>query len=203
VPEAMALIAERERAIRSIVTLEGVRAHAEDPYPAQHQLAMGVKRLQSEITNRYEIEALELGYKKLSATQGAQSKHEASLANTVVLESPPTSWSEIEIAFLSDERVEICVAGDRKTYNFGELGFEDRRNGNPTEAWTMLRKLAGSGGTETRPPAGKGRAMIQKRIEEIREKLRSLFGIQTDPIPFNGNTYQASFKTSRRPSFDT
>jgi hypothetical protein len=49
-------------------------------------------------------------------------------------------------------------------------------------------------GTIPRPSAGKDRAMIQKRIEEIREKLRGYFKIEGDPIPFNDNMYQASFK---------
>jgi len=67
----------------------------------------------------------------------------------------------------------------------------------------MLREIAKTSGTIPRPLAGKDRAMIQKRIEEIREKLRGRFKIEDDPIPFNGNTYQASFKISCRPSFET
>jgi len=115
----------------------------------------------------------------------------------------PTSWQGIEIAFLSDERVGICSGGERKTYNYNELGFEDRRKRTANRAWIMLREMAKSGGTIPRPTAGKGRAMVQKRIEEIRRKLRSHFGIEADPIPFNGNTYQASFKIGCEQSFDT
>jgi hypothetical protein len=113
-------------------------------------------------------------------------------------------WNEIEIAFLSDERVEICSGGERKTCNYGELGFEDRRNGKPNRAWVMLREVASHGGSlPARSELGNKRAMAQKRIEEIREKLRSHFGIQGDPIPFNGQTYQASFKIRCAQSFDT
>jgi hypothetical protein len=119
-------------------------------------------------------------------------------------EAAEEGWPEIQIAFLSDERVEICHGdSSRKTYNYGELGFEDRRNGKPNRAWVMLREIAGQNGAMPRPPQGKNRAMIQKRIEEIREKLRNHFKIRTDPIPFNGNMYRASFKISRRPSFET
>jgi hypothetical protein len=112
------------------------------------------------------------------------------------------SWPEIEIVFLSDERVGIVSVGDRKTYNYTELGFEDRRNGTPNGAWTMLREIAKKNGTIPRPSPGKDRATIQKRIEEIREKLRSHFKIEGDPVPFNGNTYQASFKISCGASFE-
>jgi hypothetical protein len=119
-------------------------------------------------------------------------------------EKKPLSWQEIEIAFLSDERVEIrSGTNSRTTYNYGELGFEDRRNGKPSLAWARLRELARRSGDMPRPLAGKGRAAAQKRIEEIREKLRSHFKIEGDPIPFNGNTYKASFKVACRQSFDT
>ena len=114
------------------------------------------------------------------------------------------SWDEVEIAFLSDERIEIWVGGKhRSTHNYGELGFEDRRTGKPNLAWVMLRELAKERGTIPQPQAGQHRAMVQKRIEEIREKLRNHFGIEGDPIPFNGSAYQSGFAISCRESFDT
>jgi hypothetical protein len=114
------------------------------------------------------------------------------------------SWEEVEISFLSDERIEICVGGKhRSTHNYGELGFEDRRTGRPNLAWVMLRELAKERGTIQQPQAGQYRVMVQKRIEEIREKLRNHFEIAGDPIPFNGSTYQSGFAISCRKSFDT
>jgi len=119
-------------------------------------------------------------------------------------EKKPLAWHEIEIAFLSDERVEIRSRGNSTmTYNYGELGFQDRRNGIPSQAWIMLRSLAKSGGEMPQPPARRGRAKAQKRIEEIREKLWSHFKIDGDPVPFSGSTYKTSFKISRGQSFDT
>lgn len=116
----------------------------------------------------------------------------------------PKSWQEIEIAFLSDERVQIfCGATTLGTYNYGELGFEDRRNETANRAWKMLREMANHGGTIPRPSAGKDRAMVQKRIEEIRKRLRGQFKITTDPIPFNGDVYQTSFKIACRRCSDT
>jgi hypothetical protein len=115
----------------------------------------------------------------------------------------PKSWQEIEIAFLSDERVDICIGDERKTYNFGELGFEDRRNEKPSFAWVMLRNLAGQNGTLQRPAQGRKRASDQKCIQEIRKKLRTHFKIDTDPIPFNGSVYQTSFKIGCRLSSNT
>ena len=73
------------------------------------------------------------------------------------------AWQEIEITFLSDHRVEICCGANRNTYNYGELGFQDRRSGKsqepkPTRAWVMLCGIAQQKGTLPRPPAGKNRA---------------------------------------------
>jgi hypothetical protein len=44
--------------------------------------------------------------------------------------SPPRAerWEDIEISFTSDERVQIRNGGTTYTCNYGELGFEDRRN---------------------------------------------------------------------------
>src|SRR5690349_15383347 len=77
-------------------------------------------------------------------------------------ELTPKSWQELEIAFLSDKRVEICSGGIRETYNYDELGFADRRNGIPNRAWTMLCEIARKNGTiqlpRPLPGTGKGRA---------------------------------------------
>jgi hypothetical protein len=114
------------------------------------------------------------------------------------------SWKDVEIAFLSDHRVEICYrAKSRESCSYGELGFEDRRTGNPNRAWIVLHALAAANGTLPRPRAGRERSMIQKRVEEIREKLRDYFNIEGDPVPFNGNCYQTSFKITRRPCANT
>lgn len=113
-------------------------------------------------------------------------------------------WRHIEIAFLSDERIQVRTgAGRSQTFNYAEFGFEDRRNGKPNRAWILLRELATKGSAIPQARAGKDRAMMEKRIQEIRNRMRRRFKIKGDPIPFNGNSYQTSFKVSRRPSFDT
>jgi hypothetical protein len=192
----------RPRVIAQIDAAEGesvARAAATDVErwgPTWAYLAEQVGNLRSEFADRYELEIEEL----------APAKAEAAVSEVRRTESPPTtpkSWQEIEIAFLSDERVEICFGTTRQTHNYSELGFEDRRNEKPNRAWVMLREIARQNGTMPRPSPGTHRAMVQKRIEEIREKLRGHFKIQTDPIPFNGTTYEVSLKLSCRRSFDT
>ena len=55
--------------------------------------------------------------------------------------------------------------------------------------------------------AGKKRTAIEKRIEEIRMRLRHLFGIKGNPLPFvkQGDSfrYQAVFKIECADSYHT
>jgi hypothetical protein len=67
----------------------------------------------------------------------------------------------------------------------------------------MLRELARTVGALPRPAMGKQRSRVQKRLEGIREKLRHHFNIAADPIPFNGSSYQATFRLRHGPSFDS
>jgi len=53
-----------------------------------------------------------------------------------------TCWEDVEITFLSDERIEVRIAGRRQTYNYAEFGCKDKRSGKPLEIWGMLRVLA-------------------------------------------------------------
>jgi len=59
--------------------------------------------------------------------------------------SPPLKWEDIELRFLSEERLQIFIrGGPAASVNFAELGFEDRRGegGKPTRAWRLLRELS-------------------------------------------------------------
>jgi hypothetical protein len=113
-------------------------------------------------------------------------------------------WEDIEISFLSDERVQIRNGPQPETRNYAELGFEDRRNGKPNRAWLMLRDLAEMRGIIRYPTKTCGVwSKVEKRMQEIRKALRQHFGISTDSVPFiEGTGYQAQFKIGCSPSFD-
>ncbi len=113
------------------------------------------------------------------------------------------SWSDIQIWFLSEHRVQISVCGSIETRNYAEWGFEDRRNGKPRAAWKTLSELASGNGVLQTAEDGKW-ARIEKRVEEIRKLLRRCFSIEQDPIPFvKGTGYQARFTIGLKPSYDT
>jgi hypothetical protein len=120
------------------------------------------------------------------------------------VETPETTWNNIEISFLSDERVQIRDGTTTETRNYGDFGFEDRRNGKPNRAWVMLRALAEKGGVIPNPTKRDQRwSLVEKRIQEIRKVLRAHFNISTDPIPFVKTVgYQVRFKIGCRPCFD-
>ena len=115
-------------------------------------------------------------------------------------------WADLEIRFISDERVQIFIqgrAGD--TRNFAEMGFQDDRgNGRkPNAAWAVLRALAEHNGTLP-AEAVLGRQAIQKRAQAIRKVLYAQFGLTENPILFVRRTgYVAAFKITRSPACDT
>ena len=114
-------------------------------------------------------------------------------------------WENIEITFLSDERVEILIDRHRETHNYSELGFNDRRTGKPNEQWAVLQLLARNDGTlpdEAR--TGKQWEAISKRIERTRKTLQKHFRIIDDPVPhFEGIGYRARFRIRRSAGADT
>jgi hypothetical protein len=114
-------------------------------------------------------------------------------------------WEQIEIIFLSDERVQILNGKCIETRNYAEFGFQDGRNQNPNRAWETLRRLGElrgiiKDGTQGRLPWPK----VEKRVQEIRRVFREHFRISSDPVPFVERTgYQARFKIYCGPSYRT
>jgi hypothetical protein len=106
------------------------------------------------------------------------------------------TWQDIEIRFLSDDRVQIITNGNPESYNYAELGFEDRRRGTASLAWQTLLFLAHNDGEiDLDSIRGRERAKVEKRVEEIRKKLRRHFLIDQDPVPFlRGIGYKTAFR---------
>lgn len=114
------------------------------------------------------------------------------------------AWEDIEIMFLSDERIQICNGVNRETRNYAEFGFADGRNENPNQAWKVLRALAAEGVIRNEKEAGLPWRKVEKQIQEIRKILRKHFGISTDPVPFVKDLgYKTCFKIGLGRSFHT
>jgi hypothetical protein len=115
------------------------------------------------------------------------------------------NWEDLEIAFLSDTRVQFRAGTELATYNYEELGFGDRRSGKPNSAWVEFRNLAKLNGNLRNAGNTRGQwPAVEKRIQEVRKRLRSCFGQKADPIPFvKGEGYCAQMKISCAHSFHT
>jgi hypothetical protein len=122
----------------------------------------------------------------------------------------PREWSELQITFLSDDRIEIRIGENTETRNCAEFGLASKRNGSPLGAWKRLCKMAKTKGViqfRDDDPWG----TIEKQVQEIRKVLRGKYGITDDPIPFRKKTrrnpadfgYHAQFKLRCHPSYDT
>jgi len=115
-----------------------------------------------------------------------------------------SQWPELEIRFLSDERIEVKICNVTETKNYSEFGFEDRRNGKPNTAWILLRELAKSGGTISGGPSNKNWSVVEKQVQALRTLFRDRYGIEDDPVPFLRNVgYRARFKIGAAPSFES
>lgn len=115
-------------------------------------------------------------------------------------------WEDIEICFLSEQRIQIFTRGTpAASLNFAELGFEDRRGrgGKPDLAWGLLRELSARDG-RIQASSVSGNQQIQKRAGEIRRRLCQYFRTTENPLPFlEGIGYQTRFKITRSRAYDT
>ena len=118
---------------------------------------------------------------------------------------PTRTWGDIQVWFLSDERVEVTDGSTVLTFNYTEFGFEDSRSGKPNSAWAMLRRFAeNEGRLELASIEMVDRSQVEKQIQDVRRVLRHHFGLGDDPLPFQRNEgYRAIFKLGCRQSFDT
>jgi hypothetical protein len=110
-------------------------------------------------------------------------------------------WEDLEISFISDQRVQVTFGGQRQTFNYAEMGFEDNRSGKPNQAWGILRALAQASGVLPEPARDANEFLrMGKRIERTRHLLMDHFHITSDPIPLEGG-YHCRFKIGCDPSF--
>ena len=119
-------------------------------------------------------------------------------------------WEDIEICFLSDERVQITMGTQTETRNYAEMGFGSKKNGTPVLAWNTLRTMAEAGGRIAVAADSSKWAEVEKRIQEIRKVLRHRFRLADDPIAYFKKSQQnagrfgycAKFKLGCHSSYD-
>jgi len=113
-------------------------------------------------------------------------------------------WEDIHILFLSDERIEISIQDCRETWNYGEMGCADRRNGTPNQCWALLKILAQNQGFLPLNRGSSEWAAIEKQVERTRKFLREHFGLTEDPLPLKkGSGYRLRCHIGLAPSYRT
>lgn len=141
---------------------------------------------------------------------------EGLLIELAAVETPPAlsgqetgqkevDWEDIEITFVSDERVQVRMGGKNSTFNYDEMGFMDRRSGKPNQGWRLLRTLAQVKGVIPNSARnGKDFIAVGKGMERLRHGLRARFKIASDPVPFDeARGYCCRFKVECGPAFNT
>jgi hypothetical protein len=104
-----------------------------------------------------------------------------------------SDWEDVEIEFLSDERVQIWTGNKIETRNYGDMGFMDKRDDKPNQSWVILRTIAELGGTLADSAAARKKwPAVEKQIQRIRKALREHFALHGDPIPF---VHEVGFRT--------
>ena len=136
-------------------------------------------------------------------------EYEGILLEVVARVEPSTTrmvkgvWENIAMTFISDERVQVKDGTQLQTFNYTEMGFEDRRSGKPNQAWGVLRAVAqASGVLPVCARNSKDFLEMAKRIERMRQTLKKHFQITSDPLPWDAvKGYCCRFKIGCARSF--
>jgi hypothetical protein len=103
-----------------------------------------------------------------------------------------SDWRQVQIRLLDGHTASIVVGPAHGVYNFAQMGLVNRKNGNPSMQWQLLKAFAAGGGVLTwRSPQADRRN--QKRRELLARSLREFFRIDSDPFSSQKNGWRARF----------
>ena len=116
----------------------------------------------------------------------------------VVFPTPPdATWGDVSIRFKDGHTVSIKVKSVRGVYNYTQMGMANKKNGEPTKQWELLRTLADEYGVLDWSSKRADRRN-QKRREILAANLRDFFRIDGDPfcLTDDGKGWRARFHIS-------
>lgn len=119
-----------------------------------------------------------------------------------------STWPNVMIRFTSDFQVQLTVSNRTEVRNYIEMGFEDRRakrSPKPDQNWETLREFARSNGVITSTKDAADWPKLEKAVEKIKKRLRSVFGLSDPPIMYDRPTksYRTAFEVLRPPDDET
>jgi hypothetical protein len=114
--------------------------------------------------------------------------HRALLARAKKAAGPPrialpagVRWPEVTITWCETQILLIAARGTSYRLDPGELGMRSAKNNKPTSAWTFLTRLIAAGGALSIADTEKAK----KQKQEAASRLRSVCGIDDDPMPWD------------------
>jgi len=135
----------------------------------------------------------------------------------VIADSVPkvSNWSELTIKIdnSDNDRILITINDTNAYFSYVDLGFRDKKSGNPIKCWEILRgiklynetitrvvnrtdyELSSNELVERRNNIRKEAEKYKKQISTLREKLKIAFKCELDPIIYDNNSgaYQTQF----------
>jgi hypothetical protein len=117
--------------------------------------------------------------------------------------SPPTTfptpagalWEDVVIRFKDGHTVSIKVKSARGVFNYTQMGMANKKNGEPTVQWNLLRTFSNEHGVLDWS-SKEADQRNQKRREILATNLRGFFRIEGDPFRLtdDGKGWQARFE---------
>jgi hypothetical protein len=113
------------------------------------------------------------------------------------------TWDSVIIMFITGDSVEIRAGGRPiGVKHYKELGFDDKKTGNPDLLWGILKYLAKVHGELSYADLDeKEGARLKKNITRLRAKLKAGLGIAGDPfLPYyKSESFRTRFIISGTP----
>jgi len=94
-------------------------------------------------------------------------------------------WNEVTITFITENRIQILARDQKKEVYYSEIGFQNQITKKPIYAWELFRIIAREKEFSYDIDVDqKVRDRARQQIGKISKLLRSLFGIQDNPLPY-------------------
>jgi hypothetical protein len=103
------------------------------------------------------------------------------------------SWADVKMRLVNGHTISVAVGEAHGIFGFADMGMSNRKNGEPTVQWQLLRDFAAGYGVLTWRSAGADRKN-KKRRENLARDLQAFFRIDGDPFARQGNGWRTKFQ---------